>query len=45
MTRSRNSGKHFEMMWDAQALDWNLIPKGSPRLDAAYKFIAFASSP
>jgi putative spermidine/putrescine transport system substrate-binding protein len=43
----KNSGKHFEIMWDAQALDWDLwaIPKGNPRMDDAYKFIAFASSP
>lgn len=43
----KNSGKHFEIMWDAQLLAWDLwvIPKGSPRLDEAYKFIAFASSP
>ncbi|WOH52465.1 ABC transporter substrate-binding protein [Bradyrhizobium sp. sBnM-33] len=43
----KNSGKHFEIVWDAAALDWNLwaIPKGNPRLDAAYKFIIFASSP
>ena len=44
---NKNSGKHFEIMWDAQGLDWDLwaIPKGDPRLDDAYKFIAFASSP
>ena len=43
----KNSGKHFEIMWDAQGLDWDLwvIPKGDPRLDDAYKFIAFASGP
>ncbi|WP_456813889.1 ABC transporter substrate-binding protein [Bradyrhizobium sp. USDA 4529] len=43
----KNSGKHFEIMWDAQVLDGSLwaIPKGSPRLEEAYKFIAFASSP
>src|SRR4029077_4417307 len=30
-----------------QGLDWDLwvIPKGDPRLDDAYKFIAFASAP
>jgi putative spermidine/putrescine transport system substrate-binding protein len=44
---NKNSGKHFEIMWDSQGLDWDLwaIPKGDPRLDDAYKFIAFASSP
>jgi putative spermidine/putrescine transport system substrate-binding protein len=43
----KNSGKHFEIMWDSQGLDWDLwvIPKGDPRLDDAYKFIAFASGP
>ncbi|WP_411783891.1 extracellular solute-binding protein [Bradyrhizobium sp. UFLA01-814] len=43
----KNSGNHFEIMWDAQ--QWELgvcaIPKGSPRLDAAYKCLAFAGSP
>ena len=41
---NKNSGKHFEIMWDAQGLDWDLwaIPKGDPRMDDAYKFIAFA---
>ena len=44
---NKNSGKHFEIMWDAQVLDWDLwgIPKGAPRIEDAYKFIAFASSP
>ncbi len=43
----KNSGKHFEIMWDAELLSWDywMIPKGTPRLDDAYKFIAFASSP
>ena len=43
----KNSGKHFEIMWDAQGLDWDwwAIPKGDPRMDDTYKFIAFASSP
>ena len=43
----KNSGKHFAIMWDAQGLDWDwwAIPKGNPRLDDSYKFIAFASSP
>ncbi|MCC8951536.1 polyamine ABC transporter substrate-binding protein [Bradyrhizobium sp. Arg62] len=43
----KNAGKHFEIMWDARQLlpgVW-MIPKGSQRLDAAYKFIAYASSP
>ena len=44
---NKNSGKHFEIIWDAQGLDWDLlaIPKGDPRMDDAYKFIAFASRP
>jgi len=43
----KKDGKHFEIMWDAQGLDWDLwgIPKGDPKLDDAYKFLAFASSP
>ncbi|MCC8960060.1 ABC transporter substrate-binding protein [Bradyrhizobium sp. Pear77] len=44
----KNSGKHFEIMWDAE--EWGaaniwVIPKGGPRPDDAYKFIAFATSP
>ncbi|WP_081369371.1 ABC transporter substrate-binding protein [Bradyrhizobium japonicum] len=44
----KNSGRHFEIMWDAAT--WGasnvwVIPKGGPRLDDAYKFIAFAASP
>lgn len=43
----KNSGKHFEIMWDAEALGMSVwtIPKGGPRLDDAYKFLAFAGSP
>lgn len=43
----KNSGKHFEIMWDAAILNGNawVIPKGTPRLDNAYRFIAFASTP
>lgn len=41
----KNSGRHFETMWDAQELGVWVLPKGGPRLDAAYKFIAFATSP
>lgn len=43
----KNSGKHFEIMWDAEQWEVALwaIPKGSSRLDAAYKFLAFAGSP
>jgi len=43
----KNGGKHFEIVWDAQVAGWAywVIPKGSPRQDDAYKFIAFAVSP
>lgn len=43
----KNSGRHFQIMWDAQQPEWNYwtIPKGTPRRDAVYKFIAFAASP
>lgn len=42
----KNSGKHFEIMWNAaqQGAGIWAIPKGSPRLDDAYKYISFASS-
>ncbi|MGY3287147.1 putative spermidine/putrescine transport system substrate-binding protein [Bradyrhizobium sp. LM3.6] len=42
----KNSGKHFEMMWDAATTSANawVIPKGTPRREEAYKFIAFAAS-
>lgn len=44
---NKNSGKHFDMMWDAALLNGNawVIPKGTARSGNAYKFIAFASSP
>jgi putative spermidine/putrescine transport system substrate-binding protein len=37
--------KPFKIVWDAQApdYDWWSIPKGTPNLDAAYKFIGWAS--
>ncbi|AGS25331.1 ABC transporter substrate-binding protein [Rhizobium etli] len=43
----KNSGKNFAIMWDSQILsyDYFTIPKGTPHLDAAYRFIAFASAP
>jgi putative spermidine/putrescine transport system substrate-binding protein len=39
--------KPFKIVWDAQAFDWDwwVIPKGSPNLDAAYKFLSYASQP
>lgn len=44
---NKSSGKHFQIVWDAQALGMNVwvIPKGGPRRDDAYKFLAFAASP
>ncbi|WP_038937201.1 ABC transporter substrate-binding protein [Bradyrhizobium japonicum] len=43
----KDDGKHFEMMWDAAPAGWGyfVIPKGSPHLDDAYKFLAFISKP
>lgn len=43
----KNSGKHFEILWDAASWGPNVwtIPKGTPRREEAYKFIAYASSP
>jgi len=43
----KNDGKHFKIVWDAQAPDYDLwaIPKGDPRLDLAYKFVSYASQP
>lgn len=37
--------KPFKIVWDHQNLDWDwwAIPKGTPKLDAAYRFLAFAS--
>jgi len=44
---NRNEGKHFQIIWDHQVPDFDFwaIPKGTPRLDLAYKFVAYASSP
>lgn len=43
----KESGKHFETVWDATMPFWSYwtIPKGSPRLEDAYKFLTFAGSP
>jgi putative spermidine/putrescine transport system substrate-binding protein len=37
--------KPFKIVWDQQNLDWDwwAITKGTPKLDAAYRFLAFAS--
>jgi putative spermidine/putrescine transport system substrate-binding protein len=39
--------KPFAILWDQQALDWDfwVIPKGGAKVDAAYRFIAYASDP
>ncbi|WP_084299217.1 polyamine ABC transporter substrate-binding protein [Bradyrhizobium sp. WSM1743] len=44
---NKDSGRHFEIMWDAAQGGWAYwtIPKGSPHLEDAYKFLAFAGSP
>jgi putative spermidine/putrescine transport system substrate-binding protein len=43
----KNEGKHFKIIWDHQALDFDywMMPKGGPRVDLAYKFISYASQP
>ncbi len=37
--------KPFQIIWDYQAPDWDwwAIPKGTPKIEEAYRFIAFAS--
>jgi putative spermidine/putrescine transport system substrate-binding protein len=42
----KKDNKPFKIVWDQQNLDWDwwAIPKGTPRLEAAYKFVKFASS-
>ncbi|WP_027577185.1 ABC transporter substrate-binding protein [Bradyrhizobium sp. WSM1743] len=44
---SKASNELFETMWDAAqgGFSWWAIPKGSPHLEEAYKFLAFAGSP
>jgi putative spermidine/putrescine transport system substrate-binding protein len=39
--------KPFKIIWDRQAPDWDFwaIPKGTPKIEEAYRFIAFASDP
>ncbi len=39
--------KTFKIVWDHQGLDWDwwTITKGTPKIDAAYRFINFASQP
>ncbi|MDZ4737703.1 MAG: ABC transporter substrate-binding protein [Rhodospirillaceae bacterium] len=44
---AKNEGKNFVIVWDAQGFDFDYfaIPKGTPRLETAYKFLAFSSAP
>jgi len=37
--------KPFKIIWDRQAPDWDwwAMPKGTPKLDGAYRFIAYSS--
>lgn len=39
--------KPFKIIWDRQAPDWDwwTIPKGSPKIEEAYRFISYASDP
>lgn len=43
----KKDGKPFKIVWDAQGFDWDwwAMPKGGPRVDAAYKFVSYASQP
>jgi putative spermidine/putrescine transport system substrate-binding protein len=43
----KQDNKPFKIVWDHQALDWDFwtITKGTPKLEEAYRFIAFASDP
>ena len=37
--------KPFKIVWDHQGLDWDwwAITKGTPKIEEAYRFVAFAS--
>ena len=39
--------KPFKIIWDRQAPDWDWwsIPKGTPKLEEAYRFISYSSDP
>jgi len=43
----KTDGKPFKIVWDAQGFDWDwwAIPKGGPRVDKAYDFVAYSSQP
>jgi len=40
-----NDKKPFKIVWDHQGLDWDwwAITKGTPKIEEAYRFVAFAS--
>lgn len=42
----KETGKHFEIVWDGAQIGagWFTVVKGSPHLEEAYKFLAFAGS-
>jgi putative spermidine/putrescine transport system substrate-binding protein len=44
---AQKEGKNLKVVWTGGMYDFDswAIPKGSPKKDAAYKFIAFASQP
>jgi len=43
----KNEGKNFKIVWDRQQPDFDywVIAKGTPDLENAYKYLAYASSP
>ena len=43
----KTDNKPFKIIWDRQAPDWDwwAIPKNTPKLEAAYRFVAHASDP
>jgi len=43
----KKEGKNFKIVWDRQQLDYDywVIPKGTPDIENAYKFIAYAARP
>jgi len=47
VSANQTSGSNFKIVWDHQVLDCDfwVVPKGTTKLDAAYKFLQFASSP
>ncbi len=46
-TAIKDDKKNFKMVWNGQGMDFDywVIPKGHPKADLAYKFIAYASQP